>query len=348
MKKSKILLIIFLLIAVMLGIVVGSQNKEPKKEEAIVQSNEKNNSVDQIEIITEYINIRKSKDITSEILGKVKKGEIYTILESNETSQYKWIKIKTKNGIEGYVSGQEGYVKIIKSENKSSTGEKTELEEKNNQEKEEIKKTEQNNKPTPSKPNPSTTIEQSKPSIITPEPQEPSESISPTPKYISASVEYSCPSPSWEYNSISKTCSLHYANNDYREKRCPTDYEYSGGGCRLTNKKESVSPTTKTTCTNGDSNLEYVGGQYYCRGGSVTTKKVCPSGYTLKSTSVGGMTGYLCMDARALSTQATTVCTNGYTLSTSGYCYKDLEQQATITYSCPTGYTLKEDKCYEN
>ena len=153
MKKSKILLIVVLLIAVMLGIVVGSQNKEPKKEETIVQSNEKNNSVDQIEIITEYINIRKSKDITSEILGKVKKGEIYTILENNETSQYKWIKIKTKNGIEGYVSGQEGYVKIIKAENKSSTGQKTELEEKNNQEKEENKKTEQNNKPTPSKPN---------------------------------------------------------------------------------------------------------------------------------------------------------------------------------------------------
>ena len=76
----------------------------------VEQTNLRDDTKNQIEIITDYINIREMQDVSSDILGKVYRGEIYTILSENTDSKYKWLEIETSNGIRGYISGIEDYV----------------------------------------------------------------------------------------------------------------------------------------------------------------------------------------------------------------------------------------------
>jgi len=116
MKKKKIILIIILLIItlVLSGLLI--YKKLDKQEEVIIQTNERNEYVEQLEIINDYINIRESNDSTSELLGKVYKGEIYTILETLEDDYYIWCKIKTNNDITGYIAvkyDDEDYVNYL-------------------------------------------------------------------------------------------------------------------------------------------------------------------------------------------------------------------------------------------
>ena len=77
------------------------------------QTNIRNENVAQVEITTNYINIRSSQSVDSEILGQVYKGEIYTIISENKESEHKWLEIKTSNGINGYISGIDTYVKRL-------------------------------------------------------------------------------------------------------------------------------------------------------------------------------------------------------------------------------------------
>ena len=87
-----------------------------KDEEKIIQTNERDESVLQVEIINDEINIRKENDSKSEALGKVYKGEIYTVLDSKEDEYYHWYQIETKNGIKGFIAGkylEEDYVKKL-------------------------------------------------------------------------------------------------------------------------------------------------------------------------------------------------------------------------------------------
>ena len=78
------------------------------------QSNVRDTSVPQIEIIEEYINIRKEKAVSSDQLGQVKKGEIYTIINEYPETAYHWYEIKTSNGIHGYIAGQSDDVEYVK------------------------------------------------------------------------------------------------------------------------------------------------------------------------------------------------------------------------------------------
>lgn len=355
MKKKKIILLLipFFIISIAI-IIIGFQyfstknEKELKKlqEKNLVQSNQWKISENQIKIVTEYIRIREKKSVNSNIIGKVKEGEIYTVLDDSDTSKYKWIKIETSNGIKGYISGQEGYV--ISLNNNISTPETNN--DTNNIQTPQEQTTNVYIPPQqpPTVPNiPNQNTQQSSPSTS------PKPSTNPIPKptekekkSINATKEYKCPSPAWEYNSIQKTCSYMSANNDYRVYQCLDGYEYSNGLCQLTNKLESIEPKNQITCTSGNQYLTYVGGQYSCRKGSISYKKVCPAGYTLKYYS-GTISIYACVDKRPSSMKPTTICTEGYTLSTEGFCYKIFIEPATISYSCPDGYTLKEDKCYE-
>lgn len=77
------------------------------------QSNGRNEDVLQVEITTDYINIRSGESVDSEILGKVYKGEIYTIISENKESDHKWLEIETSNGIRGYISGIDSYIKRL-------------------------------------------------------------------------------------------------------------------------------------------------------------------------------------------------------------------------------------------
>lgn len=77
------------------------------------QTNKRNENVAQVEITTNYINIRSSQSVDSEILGQVYKGEIYTIISENKESEHKWLEIETSNGIRGYISGIDSYIKRL-------------------------------------------------------------------------------------------------------------------------------------------------------------------------------------------------------------------------------------------
>lgn len=106
MKKKKIILIFILLIITigLSGLLIYKNKSSDKKEEEILQTNKRDESVAQVEITNEYINIRKENNSEAELLGKVYKGEIYTILETKEDEYYNWCLIETDNGIKGYIA----------------------------------------------------------------------------------------------------------------------------------------------------------------------------------------------------------------------------------------------------
>lgn len=106
---KRFLIILFLLLFTF-GL-TGCNNNEAND----IQSNKRDSSVDQIEVVTDYINIRSEKSIKSDILGKIYKGEIYSILSIDDDSMYRWIEINTSNNIHGYISGKDEYIKIINS-----------------------------------------------------------------------------------------------------------------------------------------------------------------------------------------------------------------------------------------
>lgn len=122
MKKKKIILIIILfIIACVLGGLLINKKLSNNMVDTVIQSNERNETLDQLEIINDEINIRQDADTKSEKLGKVVKGEIYTILETKEDNYYTWYKIKTNNDIEGFIAGKykpededvQEYIKIL-------------------------------------------------------------------------------------------------------------------------------------------------------------------------------------------------------------------------------------------
>lgn len=105
------MMIVVIVVALAIGIMgIVFINKDKFEEEEIVQSNDRNTSVTQIMVNTEYINIRESKSVDSEIIGKVYRGEIYNVLSEDADSSYRWIEIRTNNNIHGYISGMADYV----------------------------------------------------------------------------------------------------------------------------------------------------------------------------------------------------------------------------------------------
>lgn len=71
-----------------------------------IRSNQRNSSIPQIEIITDYINIRYDKNVNSDIIGKVYYGEVYDIISEDKESIYNWYEIETSNGIRGFIAGK--------------------------------------------------------------------------------------------------------------------------------------------------------------------------------------------------------------------------------------------------
>ena len=90
LKKSYILLLLVLLILTITS--CGQVIEKP-------QTNDRDTSQKQVEILNEYINIRTEATTKSETLGKVYKGEIYTVLETDKF----WLKIQTTNNITGWI-----------------------------------------------------------------------------------------------------------------------------------------------------------------------------------------------------------------------------------------------------
>jgi len=118
MKKKKIILIILLLMTVIgLSVLIAYKNNDnSSEEEKVIQSNDRDEKKEQFEVINDYINIREENDTKSGILGKVYKGEIYTILDRKEDEYYVWYQIETNTNIKGYVAVkylEEVYIKDL-------------------------------------------------------------------------------------------------------------------------------------------------------------------------------------------------------------------------------------------
>lgn len=85
------------------------------------QGNDRNYSLDQVEVISDYIKLRSSPELyNSRVIGIVNKGEIYTyydvVKEETYSNNITWYKIKTSTGISGYIAGNsydDIYLKIL-------------------------------------------------------------------------------------------------------------------------------------------------------------------------------------------------------------------------------------------
>ena len=130
-KKKIILIVILFVIALVLGGLLVNKKLNSNNKEEIVQSNARDENLEQLESTNDTINIRMEADTKSEKVGKVSKGEIYTILETKEDNYYTWYKIKTSNDIEGFIAGKykpeegqvEEYIKLLDKEDNLETSE---------------------------------------------------------------------------------------------------------------------------------------------------------------------------------------------------------------------------------
>lgn len=125
MKKKKIILIIILsVITIVLSGLLVYRNMNNEEKEVIVQSNDRDETKKQFKVTNDYINIRTEADTKTAILGKVYKGEIYTILDEVEDEYYFWYLIETNNGIKGYVAVKyngENYIELLKVKEEEKT-----------------------------------------------------------------------------------------------------------------------------------------------------------------------------------------------------------------------------------
>lgn len=367
--KHYIPLFITLILAIALTFIT-SDNQNNYYDSDTNIGNERDSSIAQIEIITEYINIRSNKSVNSTIVGQVHYGEIYTIISEDVESSYHWFEIETTNGIKGFISGKDDYVKVLEITNKNEDVEKPteeEIKEENISNNTSNNNTSNNNnkKPTNST-KPSTnnntnsnssnnnTSNKNNSSSSTKKEETKKEETNiddkeTNKKIISATPNYSCSSFSYDFDSINKVCVKESYTSDpsIRTLVCPSGYEANTGKNCKAIIKENVEPTEQMACSDG-STPDYINNQYFCRSGQLYVKKVCPSGYNLISSSAGFVTVYMCeWSTRGYKTGYYT-CSNGYTLASNDLCFKIITKEPIIKYSCPNGYSLKDDKCYEN
>lgn len=112
-KKIFILIAIVLIVLSIVAIFIYKNMKDNIENKP--QSNIRDNNVKQVEIISDYINIRSNNSTESNIIGKVYKGEIYTVVETKDF----WIKINTSKGIDGWIISSynsSNYVKYLEVE----------------------------------------------------------------------------------------------------------------------------------------------------------------------------------------------------------------------------------------
>ena len=327
-----------------------------------VRSNRKKLDSNQLKIITDYINIRASKDVSSSILGKVYKGEIYNILDKDEDSYYKWYEIKTSNGIKGFIAGKVNDTYYVKEINKKTKKDNTlnliEVEETTNTTVTTKKITNKSNNSVSNNEVKTTTTTTTKPidnnsKIKT---EETTTVVKTTTKkgtkVIDATVKYTC--NEGKYRASNHTCYYETVSSSAKELVCPSGFEpeslYNKRCKRSVSIQEVVDAMEVTTCTSGDEYYVVINGQEFCQSGSLTVKHVCPSGYTLNSMTIGVVTKYACYwNFKNDYTTGYITCNNGYKLDkANNVCYKEIEEAAVINYSCPSGYTLKDTKCYSN
>ena len=63
------------------------------------------------QVVSKTLNLRREPSTKSDIVSAIKQGEIHEIIEQRTTSKIKWIKLKLRDGTEGWASGK--YLRII-------------------------------------------------------------------------------------------------------------------------------------------------------------------------------------------------------------------------------------------
>ena len=123
LRVNKVFLLVLIAICIIFIVLYSNRPK---------QTNERNVKENQLVVTNDFINIRNESSISSEKLGEVKYGEIYTVLEQVENNtkysrRYKWYKIKTNTGIVGWICGEEWtggtgsiYVKLLENVNENN------------------------------------------------------------------------------------------------------------------------------------------------------------------------------------------------------------------------------------
>ncbi len=79
------------------------------------QQNEIDKNKTQVEITSKIIDIKESPSREAKSIGKVYEGEVYTVLDNIDKDGYFWYRIKTSNGIEGFIETDlnEDGIKVI-------------------------------------------------------------------------------------------------------------------------------------------------------------------------------------------------------------------------------------------
>ncbi len=82
------------------------------------QSNDRDESKIQIQVVNSTLNVRESHTTKSDKVAVVNAGDIFTVIEVVETEEYTWYKIETNLGVTGYVAAgkKHEYVKLLSSE----------------------------------------------------------------------------------------------------------------------------------------------------------------------------------------------------------------------------------------
>lgn len=372
MKNKVIIITMSVICIVTICIMVLVFNKKSN------QSNVRDESKSQIEIVNEYINIREERNVNSKVLGKVYKGEIYTVINEYNDTSFVWILIKTSNGIKGYISGKEQYVKRLYKTNhdivSSSSTVNDDISSSSNI-KDNPSSSKQNNKPTnddkksSSVDIPSSRIDNtsSKTDIISNKIDIPSkEIISIDATFLGCKDRNNMIMASYGDENQYYYC----AEGSYKQKILNTSNDcdkYPTTHLEINEETSTVmcvtdaKPIQFIKAVELNYGYEYYNGKLYrgCYGdgrfNGLALRFICPTGKASDESCV-------CRPEDKEITGKFETCKEGYYELGKNYfiynsdgsnskpkikkhtCYK----RDVIKYTCPNGYTLKDDKCYKN
>lgn len=87
-------------------VIIHCRKENGTCEERYLTSNKRDPSKLQVQVATEYINVRRDHNVYSDIKTKVYMGNIYTVLDTYEEYNQVWYKIKSGESINGWIAGK--------------------------------------------------------------------------------------------------------------------------------------------------------------------------------------------------------------------------------------------------
>lgn len=305
------------------------------------QSNQKDENVDQVEIITEYINIRSEKDVESNIIGKVYKGELYSIL-SIDNSTFKWIEIQTNNNIHGYISGNDEYVKYYYSgnnnneNNKSSNNNEKDKSSNNNANKNDNINQNNNNDSNSNNSNNTNQNNNNNININQDNNNNNNNNSNNTNKNntISATKNYYC---SGGYSLSGTKCTYDFVMDPLITYSCSNGSQV-GNECIITTKKTHA---VVMVCAgiNANQNINIIN-EYCAMHGLPKNIRSCKTGYTYNTRdNICELT-----TNQRIAAKQNLSCPDEYKLK-NNKCVKTVSTDALYKYECPDGYLQIGDKC---